>query len=182
MEERESLVIQDCYCPGTVSGFEPTWAEKLLRTVSATLFYTIPESGRPVCLIVHQAINEPNFLHNLISMMEMRLNYVVVNETPTFLCEVSTNFLHTVMVSRNHDGVLTIPIFIKGVMLCSTAQKPQYEFENCDHFDLTYDSTAYDPHRPSYALQEAEMTDANVHSNWGEVYDLPKPQQEENHE
>jgi hypothetical protein len=115
-----------------------------------------------VCLIVHQAIHEPNLSHNLVSTMEMRLNDVVVNATPKFQCEVPTDLSHTVMVMGHHEEVLIIPMFKKGVTSCFTMQKPTWDkLGNCDHFDVTYVSSENDPHCPSYASQEAAMTDAN---------------------
>jgi hypothetical protein len=115
---RESFVIQDCDHHVTVNGFDPTRAARSLRAVSAALTYTIPECGRMVCLIVHQAIHEPNLSHNFLIMMHMRLNDVVVHDTPKFQCEVLNDLSHTIMVRGKYEEVLNIPMFIKGVTSC----------------------------------------------------------------
>jgi hypothetical protein len=47
--------------------------------------------------------------------MQMILNDVVVNDTPKFQFEVPTNLLYTVTVRMQHEEILTIPMFIKGV-------------------------------------------------------------------
>jgi hypothetical protein len=53
-------------------------------------------------------------------------------------------------------------MLFKGMMSCMTMRKPaKFEFENCEHFELTAESPAYDPHCESYASQESNMTDAN---------------------
>jgi hypothetical protein len=95
--------------------------------------------------------------------MQMRLNGVVVNETPRFQCETPDEFSHSVVVMNvNGDETITIPLFLKGVTSCMTTRKPtQWEFENCDHFELTAEHPVYDPHCESYASQESDMTDAN---------------------
>jgi hypothetical protein len=93
----------------------------------------------------------------------MRLNGVIVNETPRFQCESPTKLSHSVVVlGVNGDETITIPLFLKGVTSCMMSRKPtKFEFENCEHFDLMAESPAYDPHCESYASQERKMTDAN---------------------
>jgi hypothetical protein len=159
---RESLIIQIFDHPVMVSGFDPTRAAKSLRTVSAALAYTIPKSDRTVCLIVHQTIYEPNLSHNILSTIQIRLNYVMVNDPLTFQYEVATNHSHIITIGGQYKEVLAIPMFIKGVTSCFTTRKPNRdESENCDHFDLTYEIPEYDPHCPCYASQEAAITAAN---------------------
>jgi hypothetical protein len=65
-----------------------------VRTVSAALVYVIPETGKNVFLIFHQAISLPTMDHNLLSTMHMRLYDVVVNETPKFQSLESTSLSH----------------------------------------------------------------------------------------
>jgi hypothetical protein len=52
------------------------------------------------------------------------LDDVVVNERRKFQCEVRTDISHTVMTRGQHEEVLTIPVFIKGVTSCITMRKP----------------------------------------------------------
>jgi hypothetical protein len=82
--DKEVLIFNDFDREVTVTGWYPGGNTKLLRIVSATLGYTIPETGKTVLLIVHQSIFSPTLNHNLLSTMQMRLHDVVVNETPNF--------------------------------------------------------------------------------------------------
>jgi hypothetical protein len=93
----------------------------------------------------------------------MRLHGVVVNETHRFQCESPTESSHYVVVQGvNGDETITIPLFLKGVTSCMTTRKPmKFEFENCEHFELTAESPAYDPHCESCVSQESNMIDAN---------------------
>jgi hypothetical protein len=55
-----------------------------------------------------------------------------------------------------------------------TTRKPtQWEFENCDHFELTAEHPVYDPHCEYYAAQESDMTDAN--GQLRTIQDAPHP-------
>jgi hypothetical protein len=159
----ESLVFLDWDRTVVVSSYDTAGNPKTLTTVSAALEYDLPESGRTVCLILYQAIYLPTLQHNLLCPMQMRLHGVVVNETPRFQCEIIIESSHSVVVQGvSGDETITIPLFLKGVTSCMTTRKPtKFEFENCDHFELTAESPAYDPHCESYASKEDNMTEAN---------------------
>jgi hypothetical protein len=94
--------------------------------------------------------------------MQMRLNDVVVNETPKFQCANPKNLSHTITVKgENMNYELTIPLDLRGVVSCFTTRKPtQEEFYTCDLYELTYESPVYDPSGSSYAEQEAAMMDS----------------------
>jgi hypothetical protein len=81
---KEALIFNDFDREVTVIGYDPSGDTKSLRTVSAALGYVIPETGKNVLLIIHQAISLPTLDHNLMSTMQIRLHDVVVNETPKF--------------------------------------------------------------------------------------------------
>jgi hypothetical protein len=100
-----------------------------------------------VILIVHQAINLPHLPHNLLNPMQIRLNDVVVNETPKFQCANLTNLYHTITVKgENMNDELIITLDLQGVVSCFTTRKPtQEEFDTCDRYELTYESPVYDP-------------------------------------
>jgi hypothetical protein len=133
-----------------------------LKTVSSGMAYDVLGSGRVVIIIVHQAINLPHLPHNLLNPMQMRLNDVVVNETPKFQCANPTNLSHTITVKgENMKDELIIPLDLRGVVSCFTTRKPtQEEFDTCDQYELTYESPLYDPSGSSYAEQEAAMMDS----------------------
>jgi hypothetical protein len=156
-------VFLDWDQPVLVSRYDPAGNPKTLTTVSAALAYDFPESGRTVCLILHHAIYLTTLQHNLLCPMKMRLDGVIVNETPRFQCEIPTESSYSVVVRGvSGDETITIPLFLKGVTSCMTTRKPaKFEFENCDHFELTAERPAYDPHCESYASQEDNMNDAN---------------------
>jgi hypothetical protein len=130
-----------------------------LKTVSSGMANDVPGSGRVVIIIVHQAINLPHLPHNLLNPMQIRLNDVVVNETPKFQCANPTNLSHTITVEgENMNDELIIPLDLRGVVSCFTTRKPtQEEFDTCDRYELTYESPVCDPSGSSYAEQEAAM-------------------------
>jgi hypothetical protein len=145
-----------------VSGYDPKGPVAMaLKKVSSGMAYDVPGSGRVVILIVHQAINLPHLPHNLLNPMQMRLNDVVVNETPKFQCANPTHLYHTITVKgENINDELIIPLYLRGVVYCFTTRKPtQEEFDTCNRYELTYESPVYDPSRSSYAEQEAAMMD-----------------------
>jgi hypothetical protein len=152
----EVITFQDFERLVNVSGYYPTGPVAMaLKTVSAGMSYDVPGSGRVVIVIVHQAINLPHLPHNLLNPMQMRLNDVVVNETPKFQCANPTNLSHTITVKgENMNDELIIPLDLRGVVSCFTTRKPtQEEFDTCDRYELTYESPVYDPSRSSYAEQ-----------------------------
>jgi hypothetical protein len=81
---KEVLVLNDFDRDVTVTGWDPSGETWTLRSVSAALGYTIPQSVKTVILIVHQSILIPTLNQNLLSTMKMTLHDVIVNETPNF--------------------------------------------------------------------------------------------------
>jgi hypothetical protein len=94
----ESLVFLDWDRPVVVSSFDPAGNPKTLTTVSAALAYDLPEMGWTMCLILHQTIYLPTLQNNLLCPMQMKLHGVVLNETPRFQCESSTESSYSVVV------------------------------------------------------------------------------------
>jgi hypothetical protein len=144
----EVKTFQDFQRPVNFSGYDPKGPVSLaLKTVSAGMAYNLPGSGRVVILIVQQSINLPHFPHNLINPMQMRMNDVVVNETPILQCANPTNLSHAITVKGdNMNDQLAIPLDLFGVVSCFTTRKPtQEEFDTCDRYELTYESPLYDP-------------------------------------
>jgi hypothetical protein len=159
----EVITFQDFERPVNVSGRNPKGPVAMaLKTVSAGMAYDETGSGKVVILIVHQAINLPHLLHNLLNPMQMRLHDVVVNKTPKFQCANPTNLSHTITVKGDIlNDELVIPLDLRGVVSSFTTRKPiQEEFDTCDRYDLTYEIPVYDPSGSSYAEQEAAMMDS----------------------
>jgi hypothetical protein len=73
--------------------------------------------------------------------MQMRLNDVIVNETPKFQSLNSTNLSHSISVrGDNVDELLVIPLELHWVVSCfPTFKHTQVEFETCDRYELTYE-------------------------------------------
>jgi hypothetical protein len=157
------ITFQNFKRPVNVSGYDPKGPVAVaLKTVSAGMAYDVPGSGRVVIIIVHQAIKLPYLPHNVLNPVQMRLNNVVVNETPKFQCANPTNIWHTITVKGdNMNDELIIPLDLRGVVSCFTTRKPtQEEFDTCDRYELTYESPVYDPSVSSYAEQEAVVMDS----------------------
>jgi hypothetical protein len=76
---KEALLFNEFDREVTVSGYDPSGEKKSMRTVSVALGYVIPETGKNVLLIIHQAISLPKLDHNLLSTMQMKLHDVAVN-------------------------------------------------------------------------------------------------------
>jgi hypothetical protein len=123
------ITFQDFDRPVNVSGYDPKGPVALaLKTVSAGMAYDVPGSGRVVILILHQAITLPHFPQNLLNPMQMRLNDVVVNETPKFQCDNPTNLYHTITVNGEElNDELIISLDLRGVVSCFTTRNPTQE-------------------------------------------------------
>jgi hypothetical protein len=76
---KEVLVLNDFDREVTVTGWDPKGETQSLRIVSASMGYTIPQSGITVLLIVDQSILSPTLNHNLLSTTKMRLHDAIVN-------------------------------------------------------------------------------------------------------
>jgi hypothetical protein len=161
---KEVLVFNDFDREVTVTGWDPEGETQSLRIVSAAMGYTIPHSGQTVLLIANQSIFSPSLNHNLLSTMQMRRHYVIVNETPNFQSLNPTKLSHSISVrGDNVEDVLLIPLELHGVVACFPTFKPtQLEFETCDWYDLTYESPEYDPSATTFHEQEAIMMDSWV--------------------
>jgi hypothetical protein len=132
----EVLIFNDFNREVTITGWDPEGARKSLRIVSATVGYTIPETGKTVLLIFHQSIFSPTLNHNLLSTMQMKLQDVVVNETPKFQCFKPTDFSYSINVRGNNvEDVLVVPLELYGDVYCFPTFKPsQEEFDTCDRY------------------------------------------------
>jgi hypothetical protein len=128
--------------------------------------FTTTESGKTVFLIAHQSILSASLSHNLLSTMQMRLHYVIVNETPKFQSLNPTKPSHSISVRGDHvEDVLLIPLELHGMVSCFPTFKPtQLEFETCDRYELTYETTEYHPSATTFHDQEAGMVDS-----WGNI-------------
>jgi hypothetical protein len=128
--------------------------------------YTIPETGKTVLFTVHQSIFSPTLNHNLLRTMQMRLNDVVVNETPKFQSFKPTELSHSISVRGDDvEDFLVIPLELHGAVSCFPTFKPsQEDFDTCARYELTFETPEYDPSNKTFCDQEAGMTDS-----WGRL-------------
>ncbi|KAI2502750.1 Reverse transcriptase (RNA-dependent DNA polymerase) [Fragilaria crotonensis] len=91
--------------------------------------------------------------------MQLRLNDVIVNETPRFLTENPDEFTHTILIPDTAMGrPYVIPLGIHGVTSTFPTRKPSIsEFESLPHVELTSEDPPYDPHDTTFASQERSL-------------------------
>jgi Reverse transcriptase (RNA-dependent DNA polymerase) len=155
-----SLIVHDYERPINVSGYDPNGpVAEDLKTVSAALAYDDPVSGETVILLVHQAIYIPAITHNLLSTMQVRLNDVIVNDTPRFLTDTVTDHTHSIVIPVDNDvAAYVIPLSLQGVTSSFPTRKPTIEeFESLPHLCLTNADVPYDPADPTFAQQEHSL-------------------------
>jgi hypothetical protein len=113
-------------------------------------------------LILHQAISLPILNNNLLCTIQMRLQDVVVNETPKLQSLEPTSLTHTIIVRGDEvDDVLVILLDLFCVVSCFPTFKPsQKELETSPRYELTYKGPVYDPTVTFFIEQEATMTDS----------------------
>jgi hypothetical protein len=165
---KDVLIVHDLDRTVNVTGYDPSQpAATSLRMVSAALAYDSPVNGEVIILVVHQAIHIPHLQHNLLSPMQLRLNDVIVNNTPRLLTPAPTDSTHTLAISGGQNGDLIVPLAIYGVSSGFPTRKPtQQEYDSCVRYDLTSESPDYDPSDPIFSRQEEAMTTAS-----GEIRD-----------
>ena len=160
---KEALIVHDFDRTVNVSGFDESLGTvKGLKTVSAAVAYDDPITGRPVILVIHQAILVPSLEHNLLCPMQMRLNDVEVSEIPKFLTDKPSNEVHCIQATDDSGENITIPLSLHGVTSYFPTRKPstrEYEDPDIKHYDLTYEAPEWEPGDESYAEQEDAMTD-----------------------
>ncbi|KAI2507367.1 hypothetical protein MHU86_7087 [Fragilaria crotonensis] len=110
--------------------------------------------------MVHQAIHIPDLSHNLLSTTQVRLNDVIINETPRFLTDNATDLTHSLVIPTDeYDTPYVIPLSIQGVTSTFPTRKPTVaEYEMLPHLTLTSEDPPYDPYDPSFAAEEAALT------------------------
>ena len=143
-----TLIVHDYERRINVTGYDPT------GPVVNDLV-----TGETVDLIVHQAIYKPELQHNLLSAMQVRLNDVIVNETPRFLTNDITDSI--VIPMDNNDKPYVIPLELQGVVSLFATRKPMLtEYESLLHISLTSDDLIYNPSDPSCSTQEQALVQA----------------------
>ena len=93
---------------------------------------------------------------NIKETMQVRLNDVIVNDTPHFLTDTVTDHTHSLVIPMETDDLpYVIPLSLLGVTSYFPTRKPTIEeFESLPHICLTNADVPYDPADPMFAQQE----------------------------
>ena len=172
---KNALIILDFETPVRVTGYDKLKA-KSYRTVSAALAYDDPKMGEVHILEVHQAIEIPHLHHNLLCLMQLRVNDVEVNERPKFLTRYPTDSSHVIIIpSEGCDVRLTIPLSLKGVTSYFPTRKPtREEYKRAStRFELTSEVPEWNPHTNLFSDQEEALVDDS-----GMLLDYAQPERE----
>ena len=144
-----------------VHAFDTTLGSvKDIQVVNADVAYDCPHTGAVLIFKINQAIHIPTMQHNLLCVMQMRLNDVRIKECPKFLTENPTIASHSVVIPSTEEGTdILIPLSLKGVTSYFPTRKPTLsEIELADSedrsYELTYDNPDWDPHDKSFSKQE----------------------------
>ncbi|KAI2513195.1 hypothetical protein MHU86_1233 [Fragilaria crotonensis] len=94
--------------------------------------------------------------------MQVRLNDVIVNDTPRFLTDNVTDLTHSLVIPVDDtDTPYVIPLSIQGVTSSFPTRRPTVdEYESLPHLSLTSADVPYDPADSTYAEQERALTQA----------------------
>ena len=117
----------------TVSGYDTELVSRDFKTVSAVLDYTHPLTGLIYHIVIHQAIEIPNFDHHLLCPMQCRVNDITINYIPKFQIKTPTPDSHSI-VAHDVDNPLT-PLVWCDIMASSvqTISRRLEKYEVPDH-------------------------------------------------
>ena len=106
---------------------------------------------------------------NLIPPIMMRLNGVLVDECPKFLCHAPTIDTHSIYFPNEK---IRFPLDLHGTTSYIPTRRPNGtdEVNNCNSLVLTSEHPDWDPGSPIYAEQERAMTNLN-----GDIRTRKKP-------
>ena len=124
-----ALVTFDYEREVRVSSYDVAQGSKVYRTVSAAKGYDDPQSGQLIVLRVNQAIHIPTLAHNLLCLMQLRLNDVVVNEVPKFLVPRPTDKHHAIILPAQGESTdeFIIPLSLQDVTSYFPTRRPTAE-------------------------------------------------------
>ena len=163
---QHALIVHDFERPVTVTGFDHEVATVEAKTVTAAILYDDPTSGRPIVLIISQAILIPGMEYNLLCPMQLRLNDVIVNDLPKFLCGSNRQETSHALQVREVDTRewYQISLSLQGVTSYFPTRKPtskEYESEDNAKYELTYETPEWNPHCADFAASEERCTDSS---------------------
>ena len=132
---RDTLIIMDYNRPIMVQGFDPALGAIECKTVSGVVGYTQPGTGRRYHLVIHQALSIPVLDHHLLCPMQCRVNGIVINECPKFLCPDASNYSHAIVATDPDDceAEVVLPLSLDG----ATSYLPVYNVKEREYLQGT---------------------------------------------
>ena len=128
--------------------------------VTAALAYDDPRTGEVHILTIHQAIYFEHLEHNLLCLMQLRMNDIQIDECPKFLAQNPTNDSHSIYFPQQD---FRIALDLRGVTQFFPTRTPSVaEYKDCPHhlrYEMTYDVPDWNPHSLTFGRQEENMVD-----------------------
>ena len=145
-----------------VHAYDPSLgSQQDMSIVNAAVAYDCPHTGEVLIFKINQAIQIESMSHNLLCIMQLRMNDVKVFDCPKFLTDNPVAHTHSIFIPpiEGDDLPIAVPLSLHGVTSYFDTRKPTlYEYELAEKegrsYDLTYDSPDWDPHSSSYYDQE----------------------------
>ena len=162
----EALIIKTHDRKFRVNGFTPALGSKTVDEVDAAVAYECEFTEKLPIIVIRNGMYLKEMKHNLLSPFIMRLSGLEVNEQPKFMIRNPTTKQHSIYFKEND---IRLPLAIKGIVSFLATRKPsQEEYLNITtRLELTPTFTEWDPHNPSYEINENCMMDhdGNINSN-----------------
>jgi hypothetical protein len=148
----------------TVSGFTESMVEMEVPIATVAVAYDDAATHTTFILIFHQVLYVENMEHNLVSPFQVRINDIVVNDTPLRLL-VTTKRLedisddeHSILVPT---PTLKIPLKLKGTISYFNTRRPtKREVDDVSQFPrivMTYASPEWNPHDETLDVDEEKL-------------------------
>ena len=147
-----------------VSGWDASYGSVECPTISWSISYDHPTSGKIYMLVYHQAIHCPRLTSYLMSPIQSWMAGVRINDLPKFLAEEPDENTQPIIVDDplNHNEPLVTPLALKVVTSYLPSRKPrvsEYEDESIPHIDITIKEPVWDLSETIFSEQEDTMTD-----------------------
>ena len=161
---KHALIIQNYDKPVTVYGYDESLGPQTYDTVSAVINYTNPMDGTTIHLVIHQAIHIPTLDHHLLCPMQCRVNEVVINDCPKFLCKDPTETSHAIVVDdpTKEGESLVLPLMLQGVtsyLPVLTPTEDEWQSGLYPQVELTAQHLDWEPASNRFQMQEESMMD-----------------------
>jgi hypothetical protein len=146
------LLSEDMSQTATVSAFSPKMGSLETPIVSVAVVYDDTRTGTTYILVFNQVLYIESVKHNLISPFQLRMNDIIVNDTP-LTAMVQTHNLERVSPSAHsiicESANLQIPLQLRGTFSYFVTRVPTLQElddeRNCPRVIMTYDSPEWDP-------------------------------------